>query len=140
MPNYLKECEWADLKVAIDGKTITGIRNASYKKAWEDEALYGAGNDPIGIQSGNKSYEGSLKLLKNELDALNTAAVALGYSDISDVPNLVITVAYMPKGGRVLKTDTMLGCKIGEINRSMEQGGKFMEIELPFKFLSLKSA
>jgi hypothetical protein len=138
--NYLKETEWQDIKVAIDGKPVTGIRNVSYKKGWEDEALYGAGSDPIGIQSGNKSYEGSIKLLKNELDALNTAAKALGFDDISDVPGIVITVAYMPKGGRILKTDTMTGCKISEINRSMEQGGKFMEIDLPFKFLALKSA
>jgi hypothetical protein len=137
--NYLKETEWADMKVAIDGKTITGIRNISYKKAWEDEALYGAGNEPIGLQSGNKTYEGSVKLLKNELDALNLAAKALGYDDISDVSGLVISIAYMPKGGRILKTDTLSGCKISEIARSMDQGAKMMELELPFKFLSIKS-
>jgi hypothetical protein len=138
--NYLKETEWADMRVAIDGKTVTGIRNISYKRTSEDEALYGAGREPIGIQSGNVMYEGSVKLLKNELDALNLAAVALGYSDISDVSGLVITAAYMPKGGRVLKTDTLTGCKISEIARSLEQGAKMMEIELPFKFLSIKSA
>lgn len=137
--NYLKETEWADMKVAIDGRTVTGIRNVMYKKAWEDEPLYGAGADPIGIQSGNKSYEGSVRLLKNELDALNIAAKAIGYDDISDVPNLVITVAYLPKAGRILKTDTLMGCKIGELSRTMEQGAKFMEVELPFKFLSIKS-
>ena len=137
--NYLKEAEWADMKVAIDGRTVTGIRNVSYKKAWEDEPLYGAGSDPIGIQSGNKTYEGSLKLLKNELDALNLAAKTIGYDDISDGPNLGITIAYMPKSGRILKTDTLMGCKIGEISRSLEQGAKFMEIDLPFKFLTIKS-
>jgi hypothetical protein len=138
--NYLKETEWRDLRVAIDGKPVTGIRNISYKKTSEDEPLYGAGREPIGIQSGNVMYEGSVKLLKNELDALNAAAVALGYSDISDVSGLVITAAYMPAGGRALKTDTLTGCKISEIARNMEQGAKMMEIELPFKFLGIKSA
>jgi hypothetical protein len=138
--NYLKETEWADMKVAIDGRTVTGIRNISYKKTSEDEALYGAGREPIGIQSGNIAYEGSIKLLKNELDALNTASKLLGYDDISDVSGLVISVAYMPKGGRILKTDTLSGCKIGEIARNMEQGAKMMELELPFKFLSIKSS
>lgn len=138
--NYLKEAEWADMKVAIDGRTVTGIRNVNYKKAWDDEALHGAGADPIGIQSGNKTFEGSIRLLKNELDALNIAAKAIGYDDISDVPNLVITVAYKPKLGRLLKTDVLMGCKIGELPYGWEQGAKFMEHDLPFKFLSIKSA
>jgi hypothetical protein len=136
--NYLKETEWADLKVAIDGKPVTGIRNVSYKETSEDEALYGAGRNPIGIQSGNKSYEGSIKLLKNEADALNAAALLLGYDSIVDVPGLVVTIAYLPKGGRLLRTDILQGCKIGEFANNMEQGAKMMEIELPFKFLSIK--
>ena len=137
--NYLKECEWADMKVAIDGKTVTGIRNISYKKSSEDEHLHAAGRKPIGIQSGNETYEGSVKLLKNELDALNLAAKALGYDDIVDVPNLVITVAYLPKAGRILKTDTIMGAKIGELPRGWDQGAKYMEMDLPFKFLDIKS-
>ena len=130
--NYLKETEWADMKVAIDGKTITGIRNIMYKKSPDDEPLHCAGRDPVSIQSGNNTYEGSVKLLKNELDALQTAARALGYDDINDVPNIVITAAYLPKAGRLLKTDTLTGCKFGEITYSMEQGAKYMEIEIPF--------
>lgn len=138
--NYLKESEWSDLKVSIDGKTITGITNISYKKTSSDELMYGAGKEPLGIQSGNNGYEGSIKLLKNEFDALNLAARLLGYDDIVDVPGLVITAAYMPKGGRLLKTDTLTGVKINEAGQSFEQGAQFMEIDLPFKFLNKKSA
>jgi len=138
--NYLKEAEWADLRVAIDGKTITGIRDLSYEKTSDDEPLHGAGKEPLTIQSGNNTYEGSVKLLKNELDALNAAARALGYDDICEVPSIVITAAYLPKGGRTLKTDTLLGCKIGKMGQSLAQGAKYQEIDLPFKFLSKKSA
>lgn len=137
--NYLKEAEWADLKIAIDGRTITGVRNIMYKKTPDDEPLHAAGRDPVAIQSGNNTYEGSIKLLKNELDALNTAARALGYDDICDISGLVITAVYMPKGARLLRTDTLIGVKLGELSYGMDQGAKYMEHDIPFKFLSKKS-
>jgi hypothetical protein len=138
--SYLKEAEWTDMKIAIDGKTITGIRGITYKKTPDDEALHAAGREPVSIQSGNNTYEGTLKLLKNELDALNAAARALGYDDICDVSGLVITIAYLPKAARLLKTDTLTGVKLGELPFGWEQGAKFMEHDIPFKFLSKKSA
>lgn len=136
---YLKETEWKSVKIAIDGKTLTGVQNISYKKTSDDELLYGAGNKPLNVQTGNIAYEGSIKVLKNELDALQMGARALGYDDFSDVPNVVITVAYMPEGGRVLKTDTLIGCKFNDITYNIEQGAKNMAIELPFKYLDKKS-
>lgn len=138
--NYLKESEWRDLRIAIDGKTITGVRNITYKKMPDDEHLHAAGSDPIGIQSGNNKYEGSIKLLKNELDALNEAARALGYDDICDVSGLVITAVYMPRSARKMRTDILTGVKLGELSYSMEQGAKYMEHDIPFLFLSKKSA
>lgn len=138
--NYLKEAEWADMKVAFDGKTITGIRGIFYKKMPDDEPLHCAGRDPVSIQSGNNTYEGNVKILKNELDALNAAARALGFDDICDVSGLVITIVYLPRGARTLKTDILTGVKLGELPYGWEQGAKYMEHDVPFKFLSKKSA
>lgn len=136
--NYIKESEWRDLSVTIDGVKVTGLRGLKYKAADEDEHLHGAGSEPIGIQSGNTVYEGEMKLLKNEVDALNIAAKAAGYDSIKDVPNLVIVAAYRPKGQRVLRTDILSGIKISELEYGWDQGAKFMEIALPFKFLEIK--
>lgn len=135
--NYVKESEWRNFQVSLDGVVITGIRGLSYKETDEDEALHAAGQTPVGIQTGNTTFEGSLKVLKNEVDALNIAAIAAGYRSIKDVPNLVIVAAYKPIGQRALRTDTMYGVKISELPYGWDQGAKFMEIDLPFKFLEI---
>ncbi|MBK6819844.1 MAG: hypothetical protein IPG85_09780 [Bacteroidetes bacterium] len=136
--NYIKESEWRDFDVTLDGVKITGIRGLSYKEADEDEPLHAAGHNPVGIQSGNTTYEGELKALKNEVDAMIIAAKAAGYESIKDVPNLVIVAAYKPKGQRALRTDILTGVKISELPYGWDQGAKFMEISLPFKFLEIK--
>lgn len=135
--NYLKEAEWADFRVAIDGANIVGLRGLSHTETDEDEPLHAAGRLPVGIQTGNTTFEGELKILKNELDALNIAAKAAGYGSIKDVPNVVITATYLPKGARALRTNTLMGVKIGSIQEGWDQGAKFMELTLPFKFLEL---
>lgn len=57
-----KEYEWSDVTVILGRKPLTGIKGISYTVEKEKELLYGKGNEPISIQSGNKSYSGSLKL------------------------------------------------------------------------------
>jgi hypothetical protein len=138
--DYIKESEWRDFSVALDGVKAAGLRGLTYKETDEDEALHAAGSDPVGIQTGNTTYEGELKILKNDVDALNVAAVAAGYRSIKDVPNLVVTVVYKPKGNRLLKTDILSGVKISELPYGWDQGAKFMEITLPYKFTGIKRA
>lgn len=134
-----KEAEWADMVVMIGGSPVTKIRGVKYKAKQEQEALHGAGNEPIGIQSGNKSYEGEIKLLKGAVDDMNRAAVAVGGKSLIDVAfDLVIT--YKPQGTRLLQTDTCVSVRVSEFEKGWEQGAKFMDISLPIIFLRLKSA
>ena len=51
----------------------------------EKEAVYGAGNEPRAVQRGNKSYDGTLTLLKSDVDLLGKAARAAGYASLIDV-------------------------------------------------------
>lgn len=134
-----KECEWSDLSVLIDGKRSVKLRSIKYKVSQENELLYAAGNQPIGIQTGNISYEGELKMLKGDLDALNRAAQAAGFPNICNVP-LTIICAYKQTLNRPLQTDTLSYVMISEYEKSFEQGAKLMEISLPFKCLAIISA
>ena len=135
--NYAKEAEWSDFRVAIDGGAIVGLRGLSHTESDEDEALHGAGKAPLCIQSGNTTITGSLKILKNELDALNNSAVALGFKSIKDVNGLIITAAYRPKGARALRTNTIIGVKFSSIPEGWEQGAKYMEIDLAYNALEI---
>jgi hypothetical protein len=129
-----KECAWAQVSVKLLGRTIIGLRGFEFKKTVEKEALYGAGDEPIDIQTGNKKYEGNLKLLKHEVDLLNDAALAAGYADITEVPHSVvmITCMYKKTPADVSRVITATGVAFTEVGSSMEQGGKMTEVTLPW--------
>ena len=128
-----REYEWADVTVVMAGRDITGIRGVSYTSSQEKEALYAKGNKPHGIQRGNKSYEGSIRILQSEYDALNAAAGG----DALDV-NFDIIVAYgNPSKGDVIKTDLLSGVEITSKPKSLNQNDKFMEIELSILMLDV---
>ena len=128
-----KEYEWADVTVVMAGRDVTGIRGESYTSAQEKEALYAKGNKPHGIQRGNKSYEGSIRLLQSEYEALNAAAGG----DALDV-NFNIIVSYgNPSKGDVIHTDLLAGVEITSKPKSLNQNDKFMEIELPLIMLDV---
>lgn len=129
-----REYEWADVTVVMAGRDATGIRGVSYTSSQEKEALYAKGNKPHGIQRGNKSYEGSIRILQSEYDALNAAAGG----DALDV-NFDIIVSYgNPSRGDVIKTDLLSGVEITSKPKSINQNDKFMEIELPIVMLDVR--
>jgi len=137
-----QECAWSDISVKIFDSKIKGLRAIRYKKEVEKEHLFAAGDEPIGIQSGNKKYDGSLKVLKSEIVRMNEAARKAGFQDISEVPAqlIVITVNYKAAYGRPTETDILQGVAFTGYEKGMEQGAKYMEVELPILFLGLTEA
>lgn len=128
-----REYEWADVSVVLAGRDVTGIRGVSYNSDQEKEALYAKGNKPHGIQRGNKSYEGSIRLLQSEYDALNAAAGG----DALDVSFNIIVSYGNPSRGDVIKTDLLVGVEITSKPKGLNQNDKFMEIELPLVMLDV---
>lgn len=123
-----REYEWSDVTVVLAGHDVIGLRGISYNSSQEKEALYAKGNKPHGIQSGNKSYTGSIRLLQSELMELQAAAGG----DVMDI-SLDVVVAYgNPAKGDVIHTDLVRGAQFTEVPKSLNQNDKFMEIELPF--------
>ena len=98
--------------------------------------LHAAGDEPVSIQSGNRTYEGQIKVLKGALDDMNRAAIAAGGSDILDL-QFDIVVTYKAKGTRALQTDVLAGAEIKEFEKGWEQGATSMDITLPIVFLKL---
>ena len=129
-----REYEWADVTVVMAGRDVIGIRGVSYTSAQEKEALYAKGNKPHGIQRGNKSYEGSIRLLQSEYEALNQAA---GGDALNASFNIVVSYGN-PSNGDVIKTDLLMGVEITSKPKSLNQNDKFMEIELPLIMLDIK--
>jgi len=128
-----REYEWADVTVVMAGRDVTGIRGVSYTPSQEKEALYAKGNKPHGIQRGNKSYEGTIRILQSELDALNDAAGG----DVLDVSFNIVVSYGNPSRGDVIRTDLLSGVEITSVPKGLNQNDKFMEIELPLIMLDV---
>lgn len=128
---------WADIDIVMLGKVVGGARGVRYKASQEKEPVYGRGNKPVALVRGNKAYEGELKLLQSELEALQVS-VGVG-NDIVDIPPFDIVVAYIPRnGGTQIRTDIIKHCEFTEVEKGMDQGDKFMEITLPFVALDIQ--
>ncbi len=132
-----KEYSWSNLEVVALGRKFLGIRGIEYKPAREKEAVYGAGDKPMGIQYGNKSYDGTLTLMQSELEAMIRFARQNGYDDITDF-EFDIVVAYVPKGGGPVVVDVVKFASISEVSKNLRQNDKFMEIALPFIALGVE--
>lgn len=133
-----KEYDWANIEVVMLGKVVGGLRGVTYKASQEKELIYGRGNKPRAVQKGNKSYEGSISLLQSELEAL-LLTVSKG-KNIVDIPAFDIVVAYAPDTAGNIVTDIIKNVELTEVQKSMKQGDKFMEIELPFIALDIEFA
>ena len=129
-----KECEWSDIDLFINGVRVAKVQDIRYKKTQEKELLHAAGNEPGGIQKGNKGYGGSMILLKGAVDVMNLTALAAGGEDLLDV-EYTLVCSYFPKGIRALKVDTLVAVEITEYEMGMAQNAKSMPVTLPFIFL-----
>jgi len=136
-----QELEWKHATLSLLGVVINGLRGFKYKIGTETEVLFAAGDEGVGIQSGNRKVDGSIKFLKSEVDRLNDAAVAAGFRDLTDVPYQLIsaTFLYRVAYGRPQRVDTISGLKFTDLEKAMEQGAKQMDIDIPFLGLKIKS-
>lgn len=125
-----KEYAWIDVNVVLLGKPVTGLRGMEYKSKRSKEALYAAGKKARGIQMGKKEYEGTITVLQSELIAMQAAAKAKGYDDVTDL-EFDIIVAYVSESG-VVQTDKVVNASITEVPNSMKEGDLYSEHALPF--------
>lgn len=131
-----KEFEWSNVTVLLLGRPITGIRGITYSENQEKEVVYARGNKPRAIQKGNKSYEGSISILQSELEALYQAVGTK--KGLIDIPAFDVVVAYIPEGSTTIVTDIVKNCEFTKSEKSIKQGDKFMEVELPVIALDIE--
>lgn len=121
------EYSFSDVEVRFLNRTIVGFQGVSYKMTQNKVNIYGKGNKPVARGKGNKEYEGTVKVLQNELEALQIAAG--NGSDICDILPFDVVVTYEREGMTV--TDTLKQCEFTEQAKELNQGDTHMEIELP---------
>jgi len=131
-----REYSFADISVVMLGRPITGLRGVKYKATQEKEIVHGAGNKPLSIAKGKKTFEGSLTLLQSELEALLVAA-GTG-KDVMDLNNIDVIVTYEPNDGLPFITDILKNVQFKEFEKGMKVNDMFTEIDIPFFCLDIQ--
>jgi hypothetical protein len=128
------ECAFHQTSLMFLGRKIVGIRAFSFKKGVDKEHLYGAGDEPIDITTGNKKPEGSITVIKYEFDKMCEAAQLAGYDDITDVPHDALIISCVFKRSKTSPTMEMLvnAPSFLEYEVGMQQGAKNTDVALPF--------
>jgi hypothetical protein len=123
------EYAWEDLQVVMLGRPVIGITEVSYKVMREKRNIWGRGNKPVARGRGPKNYEGKIKLLQSELEALQRG-LAKG-SDPTDIRPFQVVCAYQIEPGGIVTTDIWEDVEILEFEKAMKTTDLNMEIELP---------
>lgn len=131
-----EEFAWSDAQVVLLGRTVNGITAFKYKKSQSKELRYGRGNQPNGVKRGNYKYDGSITVLKSELEALKDASKD---GDILSLKNFDIVFCYVAEDG-TLKTDVAKYVEFTESEEALKQGDGNGEYELPFIALRITPA
>lgn len=132
-----REYSWDDISIYINTTLVTRIQGITYKAEQEKSALYGKGNKPLCIQSANKSYSGSIKLLQSQFETLELYAKQQGKTllDLS----FDINVSYgEPTKGDPMITDAIIGAQFTSAELKPEQGNTELIMELPFIALDIQ--
>lgn len=122
-----REYEWSDITIIAGGEDIVTIRHFKLKEKIEREAIYAKGNQPVAIQSGNRSYEVELGMLQSGAEKL----VKAGKGDIFALSFDVLVNYGNPSKGDSIMSKRATGVRITEMEQGMKQGDKFQEITLP---------
>lgn len=131
------EYAWKDIEVVLLGRVINRLLEVKYKTSQEQKEFYGRGNEPLGINSGNKKYAGSVKIGQSELKAMSDNAKKIDPDfDPTDFPYVDINVAYA--SGALIERDVIKGVKFTEFEKALKQGDTEMEIDIPFIALGIK--
>lgn len=128
------EWAWSDMQISLNGVALGKISKMTVKTERESEHLYGAGDDPFAINTGNKSYNGELETFGTVIANMNRAAKAAGYDDLTDVP-WAISVSFKATRTEPMQTILVPNVVFGEFEEGGENNDKAFKKTLPFQCL-----
>jgi len=95
---------WSDISFAPMGIPIAGILAINYKDSQVIDAVMAGGNRANGVGFGNVSTNGSITLLKEEVDAMVNSAPG---GRIQNIPAFPVIVSFMPEGSTNISINTL---------------------------------
>lgn len=121
---------WADIRVNILGRTLTGITGIDYDDDEGSEFYHGAGQHVVAFGNGNITTTCKIKMYKYELDALIKSAKSKGIRNLQDVDFFDVVVTYRATRDAEETTDIVRNCKFKKIPKSAKQGDTKFEVDI----------
>lgn len=134
-----REYAWEDITVVVEGYSfpLDGVMDIKYGSAREFNELYGRGKDPHKMQPGKKSYKASIKVWQSVLEGLQRS-LANRFDDITDLPPMLISIAYTPEDGGANTVDQLIGVRWSEFEKGMGTDDTHSEIEIELRLPKIK--
>jgi hypothetical protein len=121
---------WADIRVNILGRTLTGITGIDYDDDEDSEFYHGAGQHVVAFGNGNIKATCKIKIYKYELDALIRSAKAKGIQRLQDVDFFDIVVTYKETKDASEVTDIVRNCKFKKVPKGAKSGDTKLEADI----------
>lgn len=118
---------WGNISVNINGVVVTGITAISYKEDQDMEEIYGIGNYPVGRGYGRIKCEGSITLLRSEIEVLRDS---VSTHRLQDIAPFIIVVCYIPLNGEKMITHTLRNCQFKNDSLEWKEGDMKNESQL----------
>ncbi|MEZ5195115.1 MAG: hypothetical protein R2764_01550 [Bacteroidales bacterium] len=118
--------EWASLTANISGVAVAGITAITYKEDQQMEAVYGSGNRQVGYSSGKITNTGSVTLLMEEVEALQSASPT---GRLQDLPEFPIIAQFLTGDGKIA-THTLKFCKFKNNGREPKEGDMSISVTI----------
>lgn len=118
---------WAQMRVNILGRPITGLVSIDYKSTRKKENHYGSGDEVDHRGYGNREYEVSLTLYKYEVDAI-LALLGPG-QDLTDVAPFDIPLQWLDQGNTKINGLVIKDYEFTETGASSSQNDT--KVEMP---------
>ncbi len=121
-----KRPAWAQMRVIVLGRTLTGIVAVNYKRKRVKANQYGAGDQPDHRGYGNKEPECSLTLYKYEVDALN--ALAGPGRNITDLAPFDVIIQWREENQTIIQQVIIKDYEFTEDGLDTKQGDTKLEV------------
>ncbi len=122
-----KAYDWGDVDVKLPG-LVLDVQEISYDDEQDMEEVYGRGNRPRGLGTGNYKASGKISLLRDDYDALLDYCKASGLPFYGmEIPSIV--VSYANAGART-KIDELKRVKFTKRANKAAQGDKSLTVDI----------
>src|SRR4051812_25063026 len=123
---------FSSIELALDGATMIGFKELSYKAALDPGEVRGAAAQLIGRTRGQFSADGALTLYRQEFDEL-VARLGPGFMERS----FPIAAMYADEGQPTV-CDQLIGCRIKNVDKSSSEGSEALTVKLDLHIMLIR--